>query len=123
MNIKKELDTLGNNDIYSLMLFTLYKSTEIPEYSSLSQLAYLIDKDSLLKLCEFYGGLTIKIPTLDELEVLLNALLIFQLVELDGKNIETITSKFNNDSIDCFYKIREILKNYNFNSGRTNNDL
>lgn len=26
------------------------------EYSSLSELAYILDKDNLLNLCEFFGG-------------------------------------------------------------------
>ena len=67
MKIKTELENLKEKDIYSLMLFALYKAQEIPEYASLSQLAYILDKDNLLKLCEFYGGLTIKIPTVKEL--------------------------------------------------------
>ena len=61
MNIKTELDKLTTSDIYSLMLFALYKSNELPEYSTLSQLAYILDKEHLLQLCEVFGGLTINL--------------------------------------------------------------
>lgn len=123
MNIKKELDNLSTADIYSLMLFVLYKSTEIPEYSSLSQLAYILDKDSLLKLCEFYGGLTIKIPTVQELDSLLQGLLLFQLVDIEKENLEDISSKFDKETLTTYQHIKEILKNYSFNSGRVSNDV
>jgi hypothetical protein len=119
MSIRKELDNLTTSDIYSLMLFVLYKSTEIPEYSSLSQLAYILDKDSLLKLCEFYGGLTIKIPTIDQLENLMQGLLMFQLVDLDKEDFETVVDRFDKKTVETYNHIKEILKNYSFNSGRT----
>ena len=78
MKIKTELENLTKSDIYSLIFFALYKCNESPEYSAISELAYILDKESLLKMCEYYGGLTIRIPTIDELERFLNALLVFQ---------------------------------------------
>jgi hypothetical protein len=74
MSIKTELNNLKNMDIYSLLLFTLYQCRKSDEYSSLSELAYILDKQNLLNLCEYFGGLTIQIPTIDELESLLNSL-------------------------------------------------
>ena len=118
MSIKEELNKLSTPDIYSMMLFVLFKSTEIPEYSSLSQLAYILDKDSLLKLCEFYGGLTIKIPTINELKELLNGLLMFQLIDVENNNAEEIMLKFDKSTRKIYFIIKEILKDYQFNSGR-----
>ena len=123
MNIKNELDKLTTPDIYSMMLFVLYKSTEIPEYSSLSQLAYILDKDSLLKLCEFYGGLTIKVPTISQLENLLEGLLMYQLVDIEHQDFEEVSQQFEKGVKDSYFHIKEILKNYKFNSGRNSNDL
>ena len=123
MNIKSELEELTTSDIYSLMLFVLFKSTQIPQYSSLSQLAYILDKDSLLKLCEFYGGLTIQIPTISQLEDLLNGLLIYQLVDIEHKNIDEISDKFDKKDLSAYSHIKEVLKNYKFNSGRINDEL
>ena len=77
MKIKEAVATLKETDIYSLMLFAMFKLRDIPEYSSLSELVYILDKDSLLKLCEYFGGTTIKIPTIEELETLLYALTIY----------------------------------------------
>lgn len=123
MNIKNEINNLSNEDIYSLMLFVLYKSTQIPEYSALSQLAYILDKDSLLKLCEFYGGLTITIPTISQLNSLLNGLLLYNMVDIEGQDLNVVSTQFEPGTIDTYIKIKEILKDYKFNSGRKSNDI
>lgn len=122
MNIKNELDKLSTEDIYSLMLFVLYKSTEIPQYASLSQLAYVLDKESLLKLCEFYGGLTIKIPTISQLQNLLEGMLMFQLVDIEGQKFEEVKTQFEKGVTESYIHIKNILKDYKFNSGRKSND-
>lgn len=125
MSIHKELDKLTNSDIYSLMLFALYKANEIPEYSSLSQLSYILDKNNLLKLCEFYGGTTIYIPTIYELETLLNSLLLYQRVDIENKELEVEldnmrASTGSTTEIRKFYLLlKNVLDNYNFNSGRS----
>ena len=123
MNIKQELNALSTEDIYSMMLFVLYKSTEIPQYSALSQLAYILDKNSLLKLCEFYGGLTITIPTISQLQNLLEGLLMYQLVDIEKQNFEEVSAQFEKGVSDSYMHIKEILKDYKFNSARSLNGI
>jgi hypothetical protein len=124
MGISKELNKLTESDVYSLMLFALYKMNESNEYSSLSQLSYILDKDNLLKLCEYYGGTTIRIPTIAELELMLNGLLVYQLIDIEGKDEETVIDSMRNKygSVSEIQKryaiVKEMLDNYNFNSGR-----
>ena len=124
MNIKTELDKLTQSDVYSLMLFALYKSNNIPEYSGLSELAYILDKESLLKMCEFYGGLTITIPTIEELEKMLNSLLVYQLVDIENQPLEETLLKLKNKNEHLsnlekdYFRIKELLRDYKFNSGR-----
>ena len=125
MKIKTELENLKEKDIYSLMLFALYKAQEIPEYASLSQLAYILDKDNLLKLCEFYGGLTIKIPTVKELEHLLYGLLMFQRIDIEHEDYRKVYDELKQKEIDSnhmkdtYFLIKKLLADYNFNSGRS----
>lgn len=124
MNIKTELEQLSKADIYSLMLFAMYKVNEAPEYAALSQLAYIVDKDNLLRLCQYYGGQTISIPTVEELESFLTALLLFQQVDIEHQDYDLAVKKLvakgtDSDILLRNYKIvKELLKNYNFNSGR-----
>ena len=54
--IKNNLNKLTESDIWSFILFALFKMREIPEYTSLSELVYILDKTTLLKLCEYFGG-------------------------------------------------------------------
>lgn len=123
MKIKEEIQKLKTMDIYSFMLFALFKIRDIPEYSALSELAYVLDKDSLLKLCEYFGGLTITIPTVDEFETLVLSLLMYQYVDQDKmsydkavKLIEGCTSTDIKQIKASYIKIKELLDNYEFST-------
>ena len=77
-NIIKALEELDKKDIYSLILFILYRLKEIPEYSTLSELVYILDNENFIKLINYYGGKTIRIPKVDELSTILDALLVYE---------------------------------------------
>lgn len=123
MRITDHIENLHKEDIYSLMLFTLYKCNESNEFSSLSQLSYILDIESLLKLCEFYGGQTITIPTITELRTMLDALLVFQMVEIEHRDINELEKQYTVNVIKLYKRIKEILKEYSFNSGRKVNEF
>lgn len=120
MTIKEELNKLKTTDIYSLLLFVLYKLSDVPEYSTLSELAYIVDKDNLLKLCEYFGGITIKIPTITELESLVDCLLLYQYVNIEGQPYEEAVKRLGFPSSSLrqiksnYIKICNILKDYEF---------
>ena len=120
MGIKNNLEKLKERDIMSLLMFCLYKLADIPEYSSLSELCYVLDKNNLYNLCEFFGGQTIKIPTLDELEYLLYALLLYQYVNIEGKSYDEAISLIGHDSTELrdvkkgYRSLCNVLRNYSF---------
>lgn len=120
MRIKAELLKLKQTDIYSLLLFALYKIQEIPEYSTLSELAFILDKDNILKLCEYFGGTTIKVPTIEELESLIYALVLYQYVKIDNIPYEKATEMIGHKSNELrkvksdYTKLCEILEKYDF---------
>ena len=122
MRIKENLLTLHDMDVWSLVLFALYNIKDIPEYSTISEMAFILDKDNLLKLCEYFGGLTIKIPTIDELEILVHALVLYQYVNINHMDYEKAIEIVGKDSIDLravksgYIKICEILSKYDFKS-------
>lgn len=120
MSIRTELDNLKLDDIYSLILFSLYKIKDIPEYASLSELAYVLDKKNLINLIEYFGGTTITIPTVEELELIVHSLLIYKYIHIDNKTFDdAINSIKINDKdslIQTYVKISEILDKYNFNN-------
>ena len=121
--IKDSVESLKETDIYSLMLFSLYKMRDIPEYSTLSELVYILDKKNLFNFLECFGGMTITIPTQNELKIIVNALLLYQLVDIENKDynksLNSLDIKsFNKKDIEiCYVKLKSILENYNFKRG------
>ena len=118
---KTELDNLRTKDIYSLILFALFKLKDLPEYSALSELAYVLDKENLLKLCEFFGGMTITIPTMQELESIVYSLVLYQYVNIDGMEYNDAVQLLGKKSCDlrtvksAYVKLVGILDKYDFN--------
>lgn len=119
MSIKTELQKLKQVDIWSLMLFVLYNFQKIPEYSSISELCYVLDQKNLLKLCEYFGGQTIKIPTIDQLEQTLYSMLLYQYIDIenldesDALSLLHINDKDKEKQIKVFYnELKQVLTNY-----------
>lgn len=114
------LKDLKSMDIYSMSMFILYKLTNIDEYSILGELPYILDKDSLLNFCNYFGGRTIKVPTLNELHSVMYLVLLYQYTKIDNvpyneavKMIGFKSSELRNVKIS-YNKICEILDKYQF---------
>lgn len=122
MSIKNELSNLKENDVWSFLLFALYKIRDIPEYSGLSELAYILDKSNLLNLCEYFGGLTITIPKIEELENLLCGLLIYQYTHVERLTEEEAFNSLSARNVDlkavreCYYRLSDLLQDYDLTS-------
>jgi len=124
-NINKNLNSLRLSDIYSLMLFILYKLQDNPDYALLSELCYLLDGANLTRLLAYFEGKTVTFPTADELSVLTAALLLYQYVMVDGLSLTEAQGKLNNvtpkkkeQAVDLFLKIVPIMKQYNIDRGK-----
>ena len=116
--IGDEISSLKDKEIYSLLLFVLFKLREDKEYSTLSELAYILEKDDFLNICEYFGGLTIKIPTIDELKNLIRLLVLYQTIKIEGKSLEEsiklLGYRNNKKIIDDYSRIESILEKYQF---------
>lgn len=124
-SIKANLNALHLSDIYSLMLFIIYKLQDIPEYAVLSELCYLLDGSNLTRLLTYFAGKTIKIPTADEFNTMVNGLLLYQYVNIEGNSLtdaqarlEDVTPKQRERAVDTYLKILPIMKQYNINRGQ-----
>lgn len=123
MRVKTEIAKLKDVDLYSVMMFTLYKMMGIKEYATLSELAYILDKDNLLKLCEYFGGTTIKVPTVEELETVVYSMVLYQYVNIDGMSYDDAIALIGHKSSDlrkvksAYTELCDVLKNYSFNRG------
>ena len=55
----------------------MYDLRKVPEYTTLSELCYLLDVESFMKLLKYFGGQTIKIPTKEEFSDIIQVLLLY----------------------------------------------
>ena len=119
-NIIKALEQLDKKDIYSLILFILYKLKETPEYATLSELIYILDNENFIKLINYYGGKTIKIPTLSELSNVLNALIVYERQQNTDQKLTEILNdleiedKSKSEVIAALSKVSSIMEEYDF---------
>ena len=118
--VRTALDQLDKDDIYSLMLFALYKLRDMPEYLALSELCYVLYSDNLPKFLSFFGGMTLQVPTLKDMRLVLAALKIYQYVNIEHGEFEealtaSVTDEMSVDEVkDTYVKICEVMKNYEF---------
>lgn len=106
--MKKNINLLTEEDIYNLILYAIFRFTDNPDYSTISELIYALDKESLLNLCSTFGGCTIKVPTILELRIFINALLIYYLSVTENRSFNDVYQELD---IDLTLK-KDILKVY-----------
>ena len=119
-SIKKNLNNLHLSDIYSLMLFILFKVQEIPEYAVTSELCYLLDGANMTRLLTYFAGKTITFPTEAEMAIVTNALLMYQYINIDGETftaaqnkLDKLTKKEKDKVTELYVQLLPIMKQYN----------
>ncbi len=80
----KELQKLGQSDVYAVVCETLFALRDVPSYSIMSDLAYLLDKDSFTNLVKYFGGSLIQIPTIDEFKKTIRVILLHQYFNIEN---------------------------------------
>ena len=119
-SIKKNLNNLHLSDIYSLMLFILFKVQDIPEYAVTSELCYLLDGANMTRLLTYFAGKTVTFPTESEMTVVTNALLMYQYINIDGETftaaqnkLDKLTKKEKDAVTELYVQLLPIMKQYN----------
>lgn len=119
-SVKTSLDNLHLSDVYSLMLFVLYKVQDIPDYATLSELCYLLDGSNINRLFTYFAGQTVTFPTKEEMSILSNALLLYQYVQIDGmtytdgaEKLTGLTNSQRKKVLDLYLKILPVMLEYN----------
>lgn len=126
MSKLNKYDALHLSDIYSLMLFILYKVKDIPEYSVLSELCYLLDGSNIHRLLTYFAGKTVTFPSADDLTILSNAMLLYQYINLDkdeyvaavNKLPEELTEAQKAKITELYLQIIQIMNDYNIDRGK-----
>ena len=112
-----DLKKLNENEIYTMLLYAMYKFTNDENYSTISELMYTLDKTNFFKLCSVFGGCTIKVPTINEIKIYVKALLVYECVQ-EGKSFEEALSEAEVDFtektkiIQLYKSISEVVDEY-----------
>lgn len=119
-SIKQNLNSLHLSDIYSLMLFILFKVQDIPEYAVVSELCYLLDGANMTRLLTYFAGRTVTFPTEAEMAIVTNALLMYQYINIDGETFTSaqnklgdLTTKEKDKVTELYIQLLPIMKQYN----------
>ena len=129
-SIKNNINNLHLSDIYSLMLFIMYKVQEIPDYAVLSELCYLLDGSNMTRMLTYFAGRTVTFPTEKEMAIVTNALLMYQYINIDGESLtaaqnklENLTAKQKEEVIELYLKIIPIMRQYNIDRGQVQKNV
>ena len=120
LSLYNNLSNINNADTLSVVLFILYKLGDSDEYGTFSKLSYILDRKEVLDMCEVFGGMTIKVPTLQELQKITQGLLLYTNVVINKqpmkKAIEEmdLTKNEQDQTIGVYEQICEVLKDYSF---------
>lgn len=84
-NANEVIGRLKDKDVYSILCSLLYDLRQVPQYSTLSELCYLLDVESFLNLIQYMQGQTITIPTKKEFAECIQVLRLFQYSEIEKR--------------------------------------
>lgn len=106
------LDRLSKEDSTSIAISLLYTLRGFPQYTITSELAYLLDQKSFINLLKYYGGKTIRIPSMEEIENIMKVLLLYQYYEVNH-NSWSESLKLSGFTEDESNSARAQLSNFN----------
>lgn len=121
--VSEIVGSMTSADVYSALLSFLYDLKNIPEYTLLSELCYLIkDVDSFLNVITYFSGQTVKFPTEEELSDAIQVLKLYQFHEVEGRpwkdaiklaGFDTSSGKMAMNKLN---KLKKAISQYNYNN-------
>ena len=97
---QRDFHTLGQSDSYAVICELLYALKENPKYCIMSELAYILDKDSFLRLIKYFGGSSIQVPSVDEWRETVQTIMLYQYFKIDNLSWQDALAKANIEKKD-----------------------
>lgn len=121
-NYKERLNALEMSDVYSLLLFVLYKMKDVPDYATLSAMCNIVDSRSLTRLLTYFAGKTVTFPTAAEMKTMADVLLIYNDVNLGGRefadamaDLQDVTKEEQEKITKLYLQVIDVMKDYSIN--------
>lgn len=108
-NMRDSLNKMSEKDIYTLLLYLVYRLSEDEEYSTLSYLIWALDKENLLNFLRMFENTTIKVPSIADLKSLTTALDVYRRVDINEEDLssvleDTLTEDFTKETLMELYR-------------------
>lgn len=119
-SITNLLSKFKEQDIYAVLCGYLFEFRELPEYSTLCELAYLADIESFVKLIKYFEGQTIRVPTREEFQSAIRTLLLLQYYEVEKRpwkeslKLAGFQSSEGRAAQNRLNKLKETITKYNY---------
>ena len=97
-------------DLYYLALIILSMCERNHKYASSSELAMILDKENFLKLLDVYGGQTIYIPKKSDILGFIEALIVYYMVDIQGKKKSLVINELGIKDKDRLTKNLKYVK-------------
>lgn len=110
------LDNLNKEDLFSVASALLYSLKGTPQYSTMSELFYILDYNNFIKLIKYFGGKTIKVPSSNEISEMMKILLLYQYREVEGydwKECLNLVGVPESESQSARSKVNQLIKIFN----------
>lgn len=82
--LDRDLQKFTQSDVYSVVCELLYALKDNDDYSAISELAYILDKDSFIKFIQYFGGTTLKVPTVEEFKQAIRVMQLYHYFNLEN---------------------------------------
>ena len=83
-----ELFLSSSKDVYFFSLMVLFVMKGRSSYRDISQLALILDQHNFDSLIDHYGGMTITIPTREEFNDAIRALVLYYKIKIEHRRID-----------------------------------
>ena len=84
-NMNEVFLSMEEADTYALMCNFLYDLKDIPEYSTLSELSYLLEGQSFKNLIRYFHGKTFRVPEVSEIAETIQVLKLYNYYEIEKR--------------------------------------
>lgn len=115
-----DLSFLDKQDTYSLLMSAIYAAETDPSYLLLSDLMYALDSESFKNFLSLFEGQTLKIPTIEQLTQMIEALAVLAYHDIDKMPLEEVKIKLGispTSALTSYKKLKQALKMHNIQIG------
>ena len=118
---KENFINLNKTGVFELSIYLLYMLGKLPEYRTISNLMMLNTQNAFMRICEYFGGQTITIPTIEDVQDALMIIKMYNDIDIGEMPYEQfiLLNKPSPDIIVGYNKLKTLLDIYGIQCTKT----